>query len=90
MSMPRSEKPKWQKEVEAIIKREFRKDELPQIYLELIDIAQQVEVPSGDAGKIVGYLLKAMSQELYPLAASYASFQLGVAWERCNRKNDLR
>lgn len=88
--MPRSEKPKWQKEVEAILRRKSKKDELPQIYLELIDVAQQVEVPPGDTGKVVGYLLKAMSQELYPLAASYASFQLGVAWERCNRKDDPR
>ena len=88
--MPKSEKPKWQREVEAILRRKSKKDELPQIYLELIDVAQQVEVPSGDTGKVVGYLLEAMSQDLYPLAATYAGFQLGAAWERYNRKNDAR
>lgn len=88
--MPKSEKPKWQKEVEAILRRDSKKDELPQIYPELIDTAQGIEVPSGDTGKVVATLLKTVSQELYPLAASYASFQLGVAWERCNRKDDAR
>lgn len=88
--MAETEKPKWQKEVEAILRREFKKDKLPQVYLELIDVAQQVEVPSGDTGQIVATLLKAVSQDLYPLAATYAGFQLGVAWERCNTKNDAR
>lgn len=88
--MPKSEKQPWQKEVEAIIRKQFKSNELSQTAVDLIDTAQGVEVPSGDTGKVVATLLKTVSQELYPLAASYASFQLGVAWERCNRKDDAR
>lgn len=88
--MAQDEIPKWQKEVEEILREKFQGDELSEQLKranELIDLVQEVEVPSGDTGQAIGTMLKLASEELRSLAAVYAGFQLGVAWERYQNAN---
>jgi len=76
---------KWQREIEEILREKFQGDELSQMiekFNELIKAAETVDIPSGSMAEILGPLLKSASEELYPLAAVYAGFQLGVAYER--------
>lgn len=83
--MAKGNKPKWQKEAEAILRKEFQGDDLSrrlEIANTLVDVASKVETPSGDAGSVVAHILQNISQELYPQAATYAGFQLGIAWEK--------
>lgn len=77
--------PQWQKEVEAILREQFQGEELSELLkraFELVNLLGAVEVPSGDTGEVVALILKHASEELRPLAAVYAGFQLGVAYER--------
>jgi len=81
---------KWQQQVEAILRKEFGEDkfwEQLKRAFELSDLAQIVELPTGDMGKIISILLKQASEELRPLAAAYAVFQLGMAYERLQNAN---
>lgn len=83
--MAQGNKPKWQKEIEAMLRKKFQGDDLSrrlEIANTLVDVARKVETPSGDAGQVVSHILESISRELYPLAATYAGFQLGIAWER--------
>jgi len=78
-------KPKWQKEVETILRKQLQgKELLKQLKIanELIDLAQEVEAPSGDSGQVAALILKRASEDLRPLAAVFAGFQIGVAWEK--------
>ena len=87
--MSKDKKPKWQKEVEAILSERFKGVELKQWLKavdELIDLAQKVEIPSGDAGEAVALLLNRAGIELTGLAAVYSGFMLGVAYERYQRE----
>jgi len=82
--------PKWRQEVEAILREQYKGTELEQWLKaadELIDLALEVEVPSRDSGKVVTTFLRLASVELRPLAAVYAGFQLGVAYERLRNAN---
>jgi hypothetical protein len=82
--------PKWQEEIEAILREKFPGDEFSQLLkkaFELVDLLGTVEVPSGDIGQVVAPILKHASEELRPLAAVYAGFQLGVAYERYQNAN---
>lgn len=85
---------KWQQQVEEILKKHYQGNELSEQVNklnELIELTQEVDVPSGDTGQVVAQMLKAASEELRPLAAIYAGFQLGVAWERLfKEKSDAR
>lgn len=88
--MAQGNKPKWQKEIEAILRKEFQGDDLSrrlEIANTLVDVASRVETPSGDAGQVVARILGNVSRELRPLAATYAGFQVGVAWERFQNAN---
>jgi len=81
---------KWQQQVEAILRKEFGEDEFWEQLkraFELSDLAQIVELPTGDMEKIISILLKQASEELRPLAAAYAAFQLGMAYERLQNAN---
>ncbi|MBA7464967.1 hypothetical protein ES707_00125 [subsurface metagenome] len=82
--------PKWQEQVEAILRKKFQGDELSKQVkkaIELTDLAHAVGIPSGDTGEAVSAVLTLASEELYPLAAVYAAFQLGVAYERLENAN---
>lgn len=82
--------PKWQKEVEVILRDRYQGDELSrqlERVNELVNLTQAVEIPSGDTGQVVGQILKLASDELLPLAAVYVGFQLGAAWERFQNAN---
>jgi len=46
------------------------------------ELARGVEPPTGDIGELVALILKLASEELYPLAAVYTAFKLGVAYDR--------
>lgn len=88
--MASNEGQKWQQQVEAILKKEFGEDEFweqQKRAFSLIDLAQIVELPTGDMGKIISILLKQASEELRPLSAAYAVFQLGMAHERLQNAN---
>jgi len=77
--------PRWQRQIEEILREKFQGEELAdQIRKanELIAIADTVDIPSGDIAEILGLLLKNASKDLRPLAAVYAGFQMGVAYER--------
>lgn len=77
--------PKWQRQLEAILMQKFQGDELQEKLKEvnkLISFIPEIEVPTGDAGEVVAAMLRAVSQGLRPLAAVYAGFQLGIAFER--------
>lgn len=82
--------PKWQEQIEAILREKYQGDELTR-QLEtvnaLISLVEAVDMPSGDTGGIVSQLLKNASEELRPLTATYAAFQLGVAYERYQNGN---
>lgn len=81
---------KWQQQVEAILRKEFGEDEFWEQLkraFELSDLAQIVELPIGDMGKIISILLKQASEELRPLSTAYAAFQLGMAYERLQNAN---
>lgn len=83
-------KPMWQQQVEEILRNKFQGDELSEQIKrveELANLAQEVEVPSGDTGEVVAIILKEASKDLRPLAAVYAGFQLGVAYERYQNAN---
>jgi hypothetical protein len=82
--------PKWLEQVEEILRKQFPRPELSfQISRarELIGLIPEVEVPSGDTGEVVAIILRLASEELQPLAATYAGFQLGVAYERHQNAN---
>lgn len=82
--------PKWQEQVEAILRKKYQGDELltqVQRVNAFLALADEVETPSGDTGALVLLMLKWASDELRPLAATYAGFQLGVAYERYTNGN---
>ena len=81
---------KWQEQVEAILREKFSGDDFSQLLkkaFELVDLVGTVELPSGDIGQVVAPILKHASEGLRPLAAVYAAFQLGVAYERYQNAN---
>lgn len=83
--MGKASKQKWQEEIEAILREQCQGKELSKqrkITEELIDLAREVEVPSGDSGQAIAQIMKTAGEELPPLAGVYIGFQLGVAWER--------
>ena len=82
--------PKWQQQIEEILSKHYQGEELAEQVkkaIELTDLAHGVEIPSGDTGKAVSAVLNLASKELYSLAAVYAAFQLGVAYERLENEN---
>lgn len=77
--------PKWRQQIEEILRRHCqgrRAFGSIKKAIELTDLAHAVEIPSGDTGEAVSAALTLASKELYPRAAVYAAFQLGVAYER--------
>lgn len=63
--MAENMKPKWQKEVEVILRKEFQGDDLSrrlEIANTLVDLASKVKTPSGDAGSVVAHILKHASE----------------------------
>lgn len=85
--------PKWQKEIEEIIRRKFPDDSSTQLMKEageLFNFLGEVEIPAGDVGDLVLILLKKMSAELRPLAAVFSGFKLGMAFERHRRESEKR
>lgn len=75
----------WEEQVEAIIREKFQGDQLSEkleIVEELINLVHGVEIPSGVIGSLIGDMLRGASKELRPLSATYAGYQLGVAYER--------
>ncbi|MBA7702267.1 hypothetical protein ES703_111027 [subsurface metagenome] len=74
--------PKWQKQIEEILRKNYQGDELAEQVknaIKLTDFASAVEIPEGDT---VSAVLNLAIEELYPRAAVYAAFQLGVTYER--------
>ena len=83
--MENVKKEKWQEQIEEILRKQFPKPEVSAmigIANKLNNLANEVEVPSGDAGEVAAIMMKLASQELRPLAAVYLGFQLGAAYER--------
>ncbi len=79
--------PKWQQQIEDLLRDHYRGEELSEQLkkaIELTDLAHAVEIPSGET---VSAVLNLASKELYPRAAVYAAFQLGVAYERLENAN---
>lgn len=76
---------KWPEEIEEIL-RKHHQGNIAKRIIKLADLAEDVKVPSGDHGEVVILMLKSASEDLQPLAAVYAGFQLGVAWERLNKE----
>ncbi len=88
--MDTSKNPKWQQQIEEILRKHYQGDELSEQVkkaIELTDLAHAVEIPSGDTGEAVSAVLNLASKELYPMAAVYAAFQLGIAYERLENAN---
>ncbi|MBA7715970.1 hypothetical protein ES703_125029 [subsurface metagenome] len=88
--MESRDKPKWQKEVEEILRKQYPEPEVSVmigIANKLNGLADEVEVPSGDAGEVAAIMMKLASQELRPLAAVYLGFQLGAAYERLQNED---
>ena len=82
--------PEWQEQIEKLLKKHYQGEELSEQVgkaIELTDLAHAVKIPSGDTGEAVSAVLTLASKELYPLAAVYAAFQLGVAYERLQNAN---
>lgn len=91
--MTEKRNPKWQQEVEAILREQLREDKRPSQLAQmdkLIGLTQEVEPPSGDFGLLVARLLATASKELPPLTAVYAAFQMGVAIERYHNGSSAR
>lgn len=83
--MAQGKEPKWQKEIERILRGKLQGKEFQDKRKELnalLILARDVEVPRGDTGELVAMILNSVSRELRPLASVYAGFQLGVAYER--------
>ena len=62
--MQAREKPSWQKEVEEILRKQYPKPEVSWmigIANRLNDLADEVEVPSGDTGEVAAIMLKLAS-----------------------------
>lgn len=86
--MAQNTEPKWLEEVEEILKEHYQGHELSKQIKkasELIGFAKGIETPSGE--DLVSWMLQQASEELYPLAAVYTGFMLGVAWERLQNAN---
>jgi len=88
---------KWQEQIKELLREHYHGDDLLKLAEQvkkanvLVALIQDVEIPSGDYGEVVIQMLKMASEELPPLAAVYAGFQLGMAWERLNKeKADAR
>lgn len=82
--------PKWQGEVEAILRKQYQGIELSEQLrkaFELIVFVAAMEPPCDEYAKIIAVLMRHASTELPPLAATYSGFMLGVAYERCRRKD---
>lgn len=81
--------PKWQGEVEAILRKQYQGIELSEQLrkaFELIASVAAMDLPCDEYGKILAAMMRHASAELPPLAATYSGFMLGVAYERCLRK----
>lgn len=88
--MEANKTPKWQEEIEEILRKQFPMPELLvqlRTARELVNLSQEVEIPTGDRGQVVAQMLKLASEQLLPLASIYAGFQLGVAWEKYQNAN---
>jgi len=88
--MAQEQDPLWISQVEGILRKAFEGDELQERLKEatpLIKLVQEIELPTEDKGRVVAVMLKAISEDLRPLAAVYAGFQLGVAYERHQNAN---
>ncbi len=84
---------KWQRDIEKILKKKFgggelaREMRLVNLAISVIDV---VEMPTGDMGTVVDAMLRKVSKELDPLAAVYASFQIGAAYEGLRQSGIIR
>ena len=82
--------PKWQEQIEELLRKNYQGDErLEQVKkaIELTDLAHAVEIALRGYWGAVSAVLTLASVELYPQAAVYAAFQLGVAYERLENAN---
>lgn len=76
---------KWQKQIEKIVRKEFPDDDASDLVkkaTKLVDIANSLDPPPGELGRVVAEIMKEASEDLKPLSAVYLGFQLGVAFER--------
>ena len=88
--MEQKNTPKWQEQIEEILRKNYQGDELAEQLkraIELTDLAHTVEIPSGDTGEAAIAVLNLASEELRPRSAVYAAFQLGMAYERLQNAN---
>lgn len=80
---------RWEEQVEEILRKKYQGDELTEQVKRaqlIVALGQGVEIPSGDDGWVVAQMLKMASEDLLPLAAVYAGFELGVCCERLRRQ----
>ena len=78
---------KWQEQVGEILRKKFPDGDSSELVKEankLLTLANSVDPPTGDLGKVIAELMKQASKNLTPLTAVYLGFCLGVAWERSN------
>lgn len=83
----------WQKQIEEILRKKFSEPELSRKVAqasELVKLVQAVEIPEGETGELVASMLRLVSNDLQPLAAVYAGFQLGIAFERYQNANQTK
>lgn len=85
--------PKWQEQVEGILREQFQGDELTERLkraYELIGLVADIPPPCDDYREITALMMKLASEELPPLAATYTGFMLGVAWEKLRNADRTR
>jgi len=78
---------KWQKEIEEILEKHYQGPELAEQLKkanDLIGIATDMNPPGDSYAKVIALMTRRISEDLPSLAAVYAGFMLGVAWERLN------
>jgi len=83
--MAQSQIPKWQKQIEEMLKEQFNEDELDPVgekVNELFQMANQVERPQDETWEAVKAIVHAAIENLKPLTVAYLCFQLGAAYEK--------
>jgi len=83
--MAQSQIPKWQRQIEELLKEQFNEDELDPVVEkinELTQMANQVERPQDETWEAVKAIIHAAIDNLQPLTVAYLCFQLGAANEK--------
>ena len=83
--MAENEKPKWQRQIEEMLKEQFSDDEterVRQAAIILLDKIKQVERPQDEYWEAIKMILHAAMEGFDSLSMAYMGFQLGAAYEK--------